>query len=74
MVERTVAVYHCHDLSFHDSFMYRTSIDRICDIDVITVLHPIGGGLEAGPSCGLGQFQKISKKEVDTLRKELRAK
>jgi len=37
-------------------FIYRTSTDRLCSTDTITLVRPDG---RAGASCGLGTFQEI---------------
>lgn len=47
----------CPGLAFEDSFTYRTSLSRLCSVDTITV-NRAGGGI-AGPTCGLGPFQRI---------------
>jgi hypothetical protein len=45
----------CPGLAFDDSFSYRTSLDRLCSIDTITVVRSAG----PGPTCGLGRFQPV---------------
>ncbi len=47
----------CPGLGFEERFAYKTSLDRLCSVDVITVLR--AGGPPQGPSCGLGRFQEI---------------
>jgi hypothetical protein len=37
-------------------FMYRTSISRLCDLDIITLLDSGGFGFRPMGSCGLGRF------------------
>lgn len=59
--------YRCNGLKRNDTIMFRTSIDKVCDVDVITVLQNIGPGFQAGPSCGLGRFIPISGEEVRAL-------
>lgn len=66
--------YPCHGLNMNDTIMYRTSLDRLCDVDVITVLDRIGQGYMPGPSCGLGAFQPVTDEEIKTLRNELKRK
>jgi hypothetical protein len=46
----------CSGLAFEDSFAYRTSLSRLCSVDLITV-NRSGGGV--GPTCALGSFQRI---------------
>lgn len=46
----------CPGLAFQDSFLYRTSIDRLCSVDTITVFRQVG---PSGPTCGLGAFQPV---------------
>jgi hypothetical protein len=47
----------CPGLAFEDSFSYRTSLSRLCSVDLITV-NRAGGGI-GGPTCALGRFQRI---------------
>ncbi|MDP8993916.1 MAG: hypothetical protein M3N07_02875 [Pseudomonadota bacterium] len=45
----------CPGLAFDESFFYRTSLDRLCASDLITVRTSTG----PGPTCGLGAFQRV---------------
>jgi hypothetical protein len=47
----------CPGLAFEDSFTYRTSLGRLCSVDLIAVNR--SGGGPAGPTCALGPFQRI---------------
>ena len=49
----------CPSLKFEERFSYETSINRLCNVDIITVLQSYGGHLGRGPSCGLGKFQPV---------------
>jgi len=51
----------CPRLKFEESFSYRTSQSRLCNVDIIRVLHNEGFGLREGAACGLGKFQQIDK-------------
>jgi hypothetical protein len=55
-VYRNTLPYSCPGLGFEESFSYKTSLSRLCSVDIITVLHRDG---IRGASCGLGQFQPI---------------
>ncbi len=48
----------CPQLGFERAFSYATSINRLCAVDIITVLTRTGG-LRPGISCGLGDFQPV---------------
>jgi hypothetical protein len=48
--------------------MYRTSLNQLCDLDIITVLNSLGFGFMRGPSCGLGSFQPVTEDEVALLK------
>ncbi|HYG48654.1 MAG TPA: DUF6491 family protein [Allosphingosinicella sp.] len=50
--------HECPGLAFEDSFSYRTSLSRLCSVDLIHV-NRSGGGGPAGPACALGTFQRI---------------
>jgi len=66
--------YACHGLKLNDTIMYRTSLNEICNVDVITVLNKIGTGYQAGPSCGLGKFEPVTTEQIKTLRESIRKK
>jgi hypothetical protein len=58
----------CTSLAREKRFSYRTTVSRLCNIDVITVLYD-AGGLTRGPSCGLGMFHPVTKEEAEAIRK-----
>ena len=49
----------CNALSFERVFTYSTSLQQLCNVDIITVIA--NGGNPRGPlgSCGLGMFQPV---------------
>ena len=63
-VMRNTLPNSCPQLGFEEAFSYKTSLSRLCNVDIITVLNRVGGGIQRGASCGLGMFQpvKIAKK------------
>lgn len=48
--------HECPGLAFEDSFGYRTSLGRLCSVDLIAVNR---NGGSSGPACALGPFQRI---------------
>lgn len=60
--------YRCSGLRSERTFMYRTSLSRLCNVDVITVLYNQGFGFSQGASCGLGRFYPVSKEEAQALK------
>lgn len=58
---RNTLPHSCSGLMFEDRFSYRTSQSRLCNVDIIRVLHNYGGRLEEGNGCGLGKFQPVVK-------------
>lgn len=58
----------CPGLREERTFMYRTTLSQLCDLDVITVLYNQGFGFTPGASCGLGRFYPITKAEADALK------
>jgi hypothetical protein len=56
---RNTLPYSCPSLGFEERFMYKTSLSRLCSVDVVTVLYSGGHGLDKGASCGLGKFQPV---------------
>jgi hypothetical protein len=47
----------CPSLGFEERFAYKTSLNQLCSVDIITVLQ--SPGISRGASCGLGQFQPV---------------
>ena len=48
----------CPQLGFERAFSYQTSINQLCNVDIITVIVQ-GAGSIRGASCGLGKFTPI---------------
>ncbi|GAY21204.1 hypothetical protein [Sphingobium fuliginis] len=59
-VYRNILPMSCPSLGFERRFLYKTSLSQLCSVDIITVLYQTGG-LQRGPSCGLGKFQPMQK-------------
>ncbi|MEO9598939.1 hypothetical protein [Parasphingorhabdus sp.] len=51
----------CGGLGFEEAFSYKTSTNRLCNVDIIRVLSQTGGQIETRGACGLGDFQQITK-------------
>lgn len=66
-IYRNSLPYDCPGLDYEDTFMYRVSLNQLCNVDVITVLQNAGFGLLPGASCGLGKFQSVNRETVDQL-------
>jgi len=62
-VYRNTLPRRCPGLGFEDAFSYRTSINRLCNVDIIRVIRNFGGGINEGAACGLGKFQQIREIE-----------
>lgn len=60
-IYRNTLPHSCPSLGFEEKFMYKTSLSQLCSVDIITVLHSAGGGVDRGASCGLGKFQPMKK-------------
>jgi hypothetical protein len=59
--------HRCPGLRVNRTFMYRTSMSQLCDLDIITVLYDQGFGFMPGASCGLGRFYPITMLEADAM-------
>jgi len=64
--------YPCPGLRRGSAILFRTSLDQLCDVDVVTVLEQFGGGYQPAASCGLGKFEPMDKDEIASLRKAAR--
>ena len=60
----------CGGLRRGSTIMYKVHQDQLCDVDIITVLDPIGNGFISGPSCGLGKFKQIPEDQAKALIKQ----
>jgi hypothetical protein len=60
-IYRNTLPQRCPGLKFEGRFSYRTSINQLCSVDIVHVLHDQGGQLYEGAGCGLGKFQQIEK-------------
>ena len=60
----------CPGLRKNRPFMYRTSLNQLCDLDIITVLYPLGSDFQPGASCGLGRFVALAKPVAESLKGE----
>ena len=58
---RNTLPYSCSGLKFEDRFSYRTSLNQLCSVDIVRVLHDQEGQLTEGAGCGLGKFQMVEK-------------
>jgi hypothetical protein len=57
----------CPGLARQSRFSYKVTGGRLCSVDTITVLEQWAGRLEAGFTCGLGEFHPVSPEEIEDL-------
>lgn len=58
----------CPGLRKNQPFMYRTSLNQLCDLDIITVLDSGAFGLRPMASCGLGTFERVSEEQLREVK------
>jgi hypothetical protein len=58
----------CPGLRAADAFTYSTSLNVLCNTDIIAPLYRLGGGFTRGVSCGLGRFEPTTREEVALLK------
>ena len=51
----------CSGLGFNRAFTYATSLTKLCNTDIITVIDSTNPSFRRG-SCGLGMFEKLEEK------------
>jgi hypothetical protein len=66
-VYRNDLPHRCPGLKTDDTLMYRSSLGRLCSVDVVTVLEDWGFGFAPGASCGLGMFHPITEQIADEM-------
>ena len=60
-VYRSVLPNRCPGLGFSEAFTYSTSINQLCNVEIIRVLEQVGGGVTPQAACGLGMFQEVEE-------------
>jgi hypothetical protein len=63
----------CAGMDPGDAYTFRTSLNSLCNQDVITILRPGGHGMLPGVSCGLGMFERVTREQVDALKLQIEA-
>jgi hypothetical protein len=58
-IYRNTLPHSCPSLGFEEAFTYETSLSRLCSTDIIYVLQRVGGTVQRGAGCGLGQFVPV---------------
>jgi hypothetical protein len=69
-VYRNYLAHQCPNLAREGRFAYKTPINRLCNVDLITVLEQFGPQLGPGFTCRLGDFYPMTYEEAEILRKE----
>ena len=54
----------CPSLRRHSAISYTTPLNRLCNLEIITVLEDFGGDLQTMGACGLGKFTPASRDEI----------
>jgi hypothetical protein len=57
----------CPGLVREQRFLYRVTMDQLCNTDLITILEDWGFAFTPGTSCRLGDFVEIDRQEADAL-------
>lgn len=61
----------CPGLRKDTPYMVRSSSNRVCNLDIITVLSSTGVGFMPGASCGLNMFEPIDENQLAAVKSEL---
>jgi hypothetical protein len=61
--------YNCGGLTPYRAFSYRTSLNQLCNTDIITVFEPGQPAPNSYGSCGLGHFTELKKKPASETAK-----
>jgi hypothetical protein len=60
--------YQCPQLGFYKSYTYSTSINQLCNTEIITVLDT--AARQRLGSCGLGKFEKLTPISEEEMAEE----
>ena len=66
-IYRNRLAYDCPRLVRERRFSYDVRVNRLCNVDSITVLEYWGTSLRRGMACGLGLFYPITEEEAELL-------
>lgn len=58
-VWRNALTQRCSGLLSDNAITYQTSLSQLCSSDIVYTLRNVGGSLERGAPCGLGQFVPV---------------
>ena len=58
----------CKKLAESGRFMYRTTVGRLCQGDMISILRDTGLGMSQGRSCKLGPYYAITAEDVEKIK------
>ncbi|MEL6531132.1 MAG: hypothetical protein AAFQ27_14310, partial [Pseudomonadota bacterium] len=56
---RSVLPNRCPRLGSGEAFSYNTSINQLCNTEIIYVIENFGGQIQRGAGCGLGRFVPV---------------
>lgn len=66
-VYRSVLPNSCPRLGFEEAFSYNTSINQLCNTEIIYVIQNFGGQIQRGAGCGLGRFVPVEYVDEEEL-------
>jgi hypothetical protein len=69
-VYRNYLPNQCPNLAREGRFAYQVPVNRLCSVDLITVLEQFGPSLGPGFTCRLGSFYPVTFEEAEILRKD----
>lgn len=72
-IYKNVLPRDCNGLQRDTTLKYKSSINQLCSVDVITPLVQTGGSYMPAGSCGLGKFERIDKAGVEKLLSDAKA-
>ena len=58
-VWRNTLTARCPGLRSNDAITYETSLTQLCSTDIVYVLQRVGGRLQRGGACSIGQFVPV---------------
>ncbi|MDJ0642482.1 MAG: hypothetical protein QNJ15_06675 [Erythrobacter sp.] len=64
-IYRNVLPNKCPRLGFEEAFSYSTSINQLCNTEIIYVVENFGGQIQRGAGCGMGRFVPVEYVEED---------
>jgi hypothetical protein len=61
--------HRCPGMRKDQPYLVRTIGDRLCDLDLVTMLDTAPFGFMPGASCGLSKFEPVTNEQIEMVKR-----